>query len=156
MAAGIAHAAKKGEIPKSKLRGASKEMFKSMPDTKIKKFAKTKHSGLPKKKTDESGPLTARQMFERERLSEGRDDAPKLGLGKTGLKFARMTSKEAFKTSGGTDQKWKTSAKLRTELAGEKPGTKMKSMDKVGKVPRAMKGLGERVTPQQVVDKLLA
>lgn len=156
MAAGIAHAAKKGEIPKSELRGASKEMFKSMSDTKIKKFAKTKRTGLPKKKTDESGPLTARQMFEREHLTEGRDDAPKLGLGKTGLKFARMTSKEAFKTTGGTDAKWKTSAKLRTELAGEKPGTKMKSMDKVGKVPKAMKGLGERVTPQQVVDKLLA
>jgi hypothetical protein len=150
MAAGIAHAAKKGEIPKSELRGASKQMFKSMSGTEVKKFAKTKRKGLPKKKTDESGPVTARQLF-----LEGRDDAPKLGLGKTGLKFARMTSKEAFKTDGGTDAKWKTSAKLRTELAGEKPGTQMKSMDKVGKVPRAMKGLGERLTPQQVVDKLL-
>jgi len=84
-----------------------------------------------------------------------RDDAPSLGLGKTGLKFARMGSKEAFKTTNGTDEKWKTSAKLRTELAGEKPGTKMKSMDKVGPVRKAMKGLGERVTPKQVVAALL-
>ena len=93
--------------------------------------------------------LTARAMFER-------DDAPKLGLGKTGLKFARMNSKEAFKTTDGTDEKWKTSLKLRAGLAGEKPSAKMQSRDAVGKVPRAMKGLGERITAEQVVAKLLA
>jgi hypothetical protein len=47
-AAGIAHAAQKGEIPKSKLRGASKEMAK-MPKGELKKFAKTKETGLPEK-----------------------------------------------------------------------------------------------------------
>ena len=47
-AAGIAHAAQKGEIPKSKLRGASKEMSK-MPKGELKKFAKTKETGLPEK-----------------------------------------------------------------------------------------------------------
>jgi len=47
-AAGIAHAAKKGEIPKSELRGASKEMVK-MPAGELKKFAKTKEKGLPEK-----------------------------------------------------------------------------------------------------------
>jgi hypothetical protein len=47
-AAGIAHAAQKGEIPKSELRGASKEMAK-MPKGELKKFAKTKETGLPKK-----------------------------------------------------------------------------------------------------------
>lgn len=83
--------------------------------------------------------LTARAMFEREHLTEGRDDAPTLGLGKTGLKFARMTSREAFKTTGGTDEKWRTSAKLRAELAGEKPGSAMQSKDAVGKVPSAIK-----------------
>jgi hypothetical protein len=45
-AAGIAYAAKKGEIPKSKLKGASKQMAK-MGTKELKKFAKTKHSGLP-------------------------------------------------------------------------------------------------------------
>jgi hypothetical protein len=47
-AAGIAHAAQKGEIPKKALRGASKEMAK-MPKGELKKFAKTKETGLPEK-----------------------------------------------------------------------------------------------------------
>jgi hypothetical protein len=51
-AAGIAHAAKKGDIPKSELRGASKEMAK-MPAGELKKFAKTKEKGLPEKVKEE-------------------------------------------------------------------------------------------------------
>jgi hypothetical protein len=47
-AAGIARAAQKGDIPKSELRGASKEMAK-MPAGELKKFAKTKEKGLPEK-----------------------------------------------------------------------------------------------------------
>jgi len=151
-AAGIAHAVEKGDLPKSKLKGASKHMFKSMKGTgELHKFAATKRKGLPQKVGER---LTARAMFERDRLMEGRDDAPKLGLGKTGLKFARMTSKQAFKTTGGTDAKWKTSAKLRSELAGEKPGSKMKSKDAVGRVPSAIKDSVRR-TPEQVVKAML-
>jgi hypothetical protein len=52
-AAGIAYAAKKGDIPKSELRGASKEMSK-MPAGELKKFAKTKEKDLPEKKKEES------------------------------------------------------------------------------------------------------
>jgi hypothetical protein len=53
-AAGIAHAAQKGEIPKKELRGASKEMAQ-MPKGELKKFAKTKETGLPEKaKKEES------------------------------------------------------------------------------------------------------
>ena len=52
-AAGIAHAAQKGEIPKSKLRGASKEMAK-MPKGELHKFAVTKEKGLPKHVEEES------------------------------------------------------------------------------------------------------
>jgi hypothetical protein len=47
-AAGIAYAAKKGDIPRSELRGASKEMAK-MDTKELKKFAKTKEKGLPEK-----------------------------------------------------------------------------------------------------------
>ena len=47
-AAGIAHAAQKGEIPKKELRGASKEMAK-MPKGELHKFAATKEKGLPEK-----------------------------------------------------------------------------------------------------------
>lgn len=52
-AAGAALAAKRGDTPKSKLKGASKEMM-SMSVKELEKFAGTKHKGLPKKKTDES------------------------------------------------------------------------------------------------------
>ena len=48
-AAGIALAAKRGDIPKSKLKGASKEMEK-MPKKDLADFAKTRHKGLPSKK----------------------------------------------------------------------------------------------------------
>jgi len=49
-AMGMAYAAKKGKIPKSKLKGASKSMYKGMSEDKLKDFAKTKHKGLPNKK----------------------------------------------------------------------------------------------------------
>lgn len=133
-AAGIAHAVEKGDLPQSKLRGASKQMFKSMKSGDLNKFASTKRKGLPNHM--EGMPVTAKELFIAER-----DDAPNLGLGKTGLRFARMTSKQAFKPAAGgkSDAKWATSAKLRAELAHEKPGGKMKSMDKAGKVPSAVK-----------------
>lgn len=49
-AAGAALAAKRGDAPKSKLKGASKEMMK-MNTKELEKFAGTKHKGLPKKKS---------------------------------------------------------------------------------------------------------
>jgi hypothetical protein len=47
---GIALSAKRGDIPKSELKGASKEMVK-MSEKNLKDFASTKHKGLPEKKT---------------------------------------------------------------------------------------------------------
>lgn len=47
-AAGAALAAKRGDAPKSGLKGASKEMSK-MSGKDLEKFAGTKHKGLPKK-----------------------------------------------------------------------------------------------------------
>jgi hypothetical protein len=50
MAAGAALAAKRGEKPKSSLKGASKEMAKSMSAKQLEDFAKTKQKKLPTKK----------------------------------------------------------------------------------------------------------
>ena len=50
-AAGAALAAKKGEIPASSLKGASKEMY-NMSQKELEKFAGTKHKGLPVKVTE--------------------------------------------------------------------------------------------------------
>ena len=50
MAAGAALAAKRGEVKKSSLKGASKQMVKSMTEKQLRDFAKTKRKKLPTKK----------------------------------------------------------------------------------------------------------
>ena len=50
-AAGAALAAKRGEIPKSKLRGASRQMVKSMSEKELDKMASVKRSKLPGRKS---------------------------------------------------------------------------------------------------------
>jgi hypothetical protein len=51
MAAGTALAAKRGKRSKSSLRGASRQMVKSMSEKQLRDFAKTKRKKLPRKKT---------------------------------------------------------------------------------------------------------
>ncbi|MGH6866153.1 MAG: DUF3008 family protein [Methyloceanibacter sp.] len=46
-AAGAALAAKRGEQPVSKLKGASKGMYKSMSEKELDKMASTKRKGKP-------------------------------------------------------------------------------------------------------------
>ncbi|MGO4436451.1 DUF3008 family protein [Rhizobium sp. RAF56] len=46
-AAGAALAAKRGDIKKSELKGASKEMVDSMSEKQLEEFASTKRKGLP-------------------------------------------------------------------------------------------------------------
>lgn len=46
-AAGAALAAKRGEQPKSALKGASKEMYESMTEKQLDEFASTKRKGKP-------------------------------------------------------------------------------------------------------------
>ncbi len=48
-AAGAALAAKRGEVKKSKLRGASRQMATSMSETELRKMAKTKRKGKPER-----------------------------------------------------------------------------------------------------------
>jgi hypothetical protein len=50
-AAGAALSAKRGEIKKSELKGASKEMYESMSEKQLEEFASTKRKGLPEKKS---------------------------------------------------------------------------------------------------------
>lgn len=50
-AAGAALAAKRGDTPKSELKGASKQMEKSMTEKQLDEFASTKRKGLPNKKS---------------------------------------------------------------------------------------------------------
>jgi Protein of unknwon function (DUF3008) len=50
MAAGAALAAKRGERSKSSLKGASRQMVKSMSEPQLREFAGTKRRSLPRKK----------------------------------------------------------------------------------------------------------
>ncbi len=47
MAAGAALAVKRGEAPRSSLRGASREMARSMSEEELRDMAGTKRSDLP-------------------------------------------------------------------------------------------------------------
>jgi Protein of unknwon function (DUF3008) len=51
MAAGAALAAKRGKRSKSSLKGASKQMEKSMSERQLEDFAKTKRKTLSKKRS---------------------------------------------------------------------------------------------------------
>jgi hypothetical protein len=46
-AAGAALSAKRGETPKSELKGASRQMADSMSESQLEEFASTRHKGLP-------------------------------------------------------------------------------------------------------------
>lgn len=49
-AAGAALSAKRGETPKSKLQGASKEMFETMTEAELEEMAAVKHDKVPEQK----------------------------------------------------------------------------------------------------------
>ncbi|MEA1013055.1 DUF3008 family protein [Sphingosinicella sp. LY1275] len=50
-AAGAALSAKRGDTPKSKLKGASKSMAESMTEKQLEEFASTKRKGKPEHKS---------------------------------------------------------------------------------------------------------
>lgn len=142
IAARIAHAVEKGEKPKSSLRGPSKKMYRAMKGTgELRKFAATKTKGLPK------------------HVKEGRDDTGKLGLGKAGESYARMTSKDVMHQPGGVADKVRKRYAMakdvtnQNSLSGGKPqSTVFPSMDKAGKVPSAIK---DSRIPHMIVARLL-
>lgn len=51
-AAGMALAAKRGEMPKSELKGAAKSMYESMTKEELKDYAETDRKDLPEKKKE--------------------------------------------------------------------------------------------------------
>ena len=53
MAAGAALAAKRGEQPKSSLKGASKQMVESMSEEELEKMASTKRKNKPERVGDD-------------------------------------------------------------------------------------------------------
>jgi hypothetical protein len=53
MAAGAALAAKRGVAPKNKLKGASREMYKTMSENQLDDLASVKRRALPDHKTSD-------------------------------------------------------------------------------------------------------
>ncbi len=66
-AAGAALAAKRGEQPKSKLRGASRQMVASMSEDELERMASVKRKKLPRR-----APRVAAEMKNRRRKSGGK------------------------------------------------------------------------------------
>ena len=54
-AAGAALSAKRGDTPKSKLKGASKQMVESMSEKQLEEFASTKRKGKPEHAAKKKG-----------------------------------------------------------------------------------------------------
>jgi hypothetical protein len=52
-AAGAALAAKRGEVPKAKLKGASREMYETMTEKELDELATVKRSKLPEHASDD-------------------------------------------------------------------------------------------------------
>ena len=52
-AAGAALAAKRGDMPKSKLKGASREMYETMSEKELDDLASTNRAKLPEHVSDE-------------------------------------------------------------------------------------------------------
>lgn len=49
-AAGAALSARRGNTPKSKLKGAARDMYNSMSEKQLEEFAGTRRKGLPERK----------------------------------------------------------------------------------------------------------
>lgn len=57
-AAGAALSAKRGDTPKSKLKGAAKEMFGSMSEAQLRDVAATPRKSLPRKASTQANSKT--------------------------------------------------------------------------------------------------
>ena len=77
MAAGVALSFKRGKIPPSKLRGASKQMARSMNEEQLEDFAETKHTGLPEKKAFLRCPIIIKTALSPELLQRASERALK-------------------------------------------------------------------------------
>lgn len=89
--------------------------------------------------------LTARNIFERAHVLEGRDDTSKLNLGKAGQAYANITSKDVMEQPGGTAKKVFKRYNMIKSVTNQKGIKGFPSMDKAGKVPSAIKDSKEVV-----------
>jgi len=65
-AAGMALAAKRGEMSVSDLKGAAKDMYDSMSEKDLEDFASTSHEGKPERVKQEMNRSQLRQMVKEE------------------------------------------------------------------------------------------
>lgn len=63
-AAGAALSAKRGETSKAKLKGASREMVKSMSETELRKMASTSRKGKPARVAKKRTPAKSTRASE--------------------------------------------------------------------------------------------
>jgi hypothetical protein len=117
-AAGIAHAAKIGKIKPSKLKGASKQMYKSMTNKDILHFASTKRRGLPEK-------VVEALLDERDDLELGKVNIPKAAKA-----YARITGKDVMTQPNGISNKYRKSMNCIKAVTGQEHIHDFVDMDK--------------------------
>jgi len=91
-AAGAALSAKRGETPKSQLKGASRQMVESMSEAQLEEFASTKRKGLPTRSKRSPKPA------KRAKRKTVKTAAKKRATRKTAKKPAPKTRATAKKT----------------------------------------------------------
>jgi len=83
--------------------------------------------------------LTAQDMFQRARLTEGRDDTGSLPLGAAGRAYARMTRRDVMEQPGGQARKVNKRHQLLRAVTNQTKVKGFPSMDKAGPVKKAIK-----------------
>jgi len=101
-AAGAALAAKRGDIPKSELTGASKEML-DMSEKDLEDFAGTKHKDIPKKKEESFDSAAFRKSFEA--MVEAKSKKPNDGnLANNAKPYDKITRADVIAGATGNDE----------------------------------------------------
>ena len=96
-------------------------------------------------------------MIAKDLFLEGRDDTRKLGLGKEGVAYATMDSKDVMNQPGGVAGKVRKRFDMIKSVTNQKGIESFKNLDKGQKVGHAFKEIpkNESLTPAQVVNALL-
>lgn len=131
-----------------KLRGAARQIQKSMSPSDLEHFTGKKPKGLPRHVES-----AARKLIISRRFEEGRDDISKLHLEPESKSYARISSKDVMSQPGGTSNKWRKSVAVRKAITNQRNVKGFPSMDKAEDT--SGKKLREARRAEVLVDRLL-
>lgn len=116
-AAGMALAAKRGQMMPSQLTGSAKEMYDSMTEDQLKDFSKTKHDGLPEKVTEGEIPSAPEELkklidkYDRSQIEMGMDVEQEHNKGETDVVKSNLDILKIVLAHMAEDPKYYTNLK---------------------------------------------